>query len=74
MEYARIDQFCADFGIGRTMANVLIARGDIRAVKCGNRTLIDVPAAKRFFASLAPAEISVPSHPGVRRRATLAAA
>ena len=35
-----IDGFCKLYGLGRTFAYELIKEGKLRAVKCGNRTLI----------------------------------
>ena len=35
-----IDGFCRLYGLGRTFAYEQIKQGKLRAVKCGNRTLI----------------------------------
>jgi excisionase family DNA binding protein len=35
-----IDGFCKLYGLGRTFAYEQIKEGKLRAVKCGNRTLI----------------------------------
>ena len=40
------------YGIGRTKLYALIGVGEIRAVKLGSKTLIDVASADAFFDSL----------------------
>jgi excisionase family DNA binding protein len=50
-------------GIGRTLLYELVARGCIRAVKAGRRTLLVTETIDRYLASLPDAQI------GVSRRA-----
>jgi excisionase family DNA binding protein len=47
-----INEFCRQYGIGRTMAYAEIATGRLRAVKAGRRTLITHNAAEAWLASL----------------------
>ena len=55
--YLTIEGFTARYGIGRTRIYYLIAGGDLHAIKCGRRTLIDAPAAEAWLATLPPANI-----------------
>ena len=47
-----IDGFCKLYGLGRTFAYELIKEGKLRAVKCGNRTLILRRDAEAWVQSL----------------------
>lgn len=44
--------FCERYGISRAYTYVLIKRGELNAVKMGNRTLIPVESADTWFATL----------------------
>lgn len=47
-----IKDFCRTYSIGRTKAFELIAAGQLRAHKCGRRTLISIDDAKAWFEAL----------------------
>jgi predicted DNA-binding transcriptional regulator AlpA len=47
-----IPDFCARYGISRSLAYVLMARGDLRARKIGRLTRIAVPDADAWAANL----------------------
>lgn len=47
-----VEQACARWGIGKTKLYELIKAADIRAVKIGTRTLIDLRSGDDFFSSL----------------------
>jgi Helix-turn-helix domain len=47
-----IPDFCAHYGIGRSLTYELIADGKLIARKAGRRTLIDADSAARWYASL----------------------
>lgn len=63
--YAKVPDWCQISGMGRTSTYEALGRGDIRAVKVGTRTLIDVVHGLEWLASLPPAEIYAPGakHP-----------
>ena len=54
---ATISDFSRLFGVGRTMVYQLVGAGELRAVKAGRRTLIDVESASAWAANLPPAAI-----------------
>ena len=56
--YAPIPRWCAMSGMGRSKTYDHLGRGDLRAVKVGNRTLIDVAHGLTWMASLPQAEIA----------------
>ena len=62
--YAPISVWCQISGPGRTITYEWLARKILRAVKAGNRTLIDVPHGLEYMANLPEAEITT----GLRRR------
>jgi excisionase family DNA binding protein len=47
-----IEDFCARFGVGRTLVYAEIKAGRLRAKKVGRRTLIGHDDAEEWFASL----------------------
>jgi len=49
--YMPINPFCALSGIGRTTLYARLGSGEIRAVKVGRRTLVDVGQALEWLAS-----------------------
>jgi excisionase family DNA binding protein len=56
-----ISRFCEVAGLGRAKVYELLAAGELKAVKCGGRTLIRAEEAKRFVDSLPPAELESPA-------------
>ncbi len=53
--YAKVPDWCQLSGMGRTSTYEALGRGDLRAVKVGTRTLIDVVHGLEWLASLPPA-------------------
>ncbi|MBO1361663.1 helix-turn-helix domain-containing protein [Acetobacter sacchari] len=51
-KYCSVKQFCEIFGIGRTSCYKLLAEGKISAVKFGDRTLIEIAQAEKYFKNL----------------------
>ena len=47
-----VREFCARYRIGHTLAYEMIKRGELRAVKCGSRTLILARDARAWERSL----------------------
>lgn len=47
-----VNDFCRLYGIGRTKTYELIARGELRARRVGNRTLIPFDDAEAWAAKL----------------------
>jgi predicted DNA-binding transcriptional regulator AlpA len=58
--YATIPRWCDLSGMGRTTTYEAIGRGDLRAVKLGNRTLLDVDHGLAWMRSLPAAKIAAP--------------
>ena len=58
--YAPIPRWCAISGMGRTRVYEELAKGNLRAVKLGSRTLIDVEAGLAWLRSLPPAPVREP--------------
>ena len=65
-KYATIPDWCQISGLGRTVTYEWLARKILRAVKAGNRTLIDVPHGLEDMAGLPEAEITT----GLKRRSS----
>jgi excisionase family DNA binding protein len=63
-----IPSFCTATGLGRSRVYELLATGDLKAIRCGGRTLIAADEAKRFIKSLLPAELELPT--SLRKGAT----
>ena len=59
-KYSPIQNWCALSGMGRTSTYAALGRGDLRAIKAGSRTLIDVEAGLAWLASLPAARIRAP--------------
>jgi excisionase family DNA binding protein len=49
--YASIKDLTKIIGLGRSSIYEMLARGDLTAVKVGQRTLVDVEKARAFLAS-----------------------
>lgn len=58
--YATIQNWTGMSGMGRTTTYDEIGRGNLRAIKVGARTLIDVEHGFAWLASLPPASIRAP--------------
>jgi hypothetical protein len=59
-QFTRIPAWCRISGMSRSATYVELGRGNLRAVKCGNATLIDVPHGLAWLRSLPPAQIRAP--------------
>jgi|tagenome__1003787_1003787.scaffolds.fasta_scaffold20608460_1 hypothetical protein len=59
-KFAPLPQWCAISGMSRTASYNALGRGDLKAIKVGNRTLIDVEAGLDWMRSLPPAQIRAP--------------
>lgn len=55
--FCTIDRWLAMTGMGRRATYDAMGRGDLRAVKAGTRTLIDVDKGLAWINSLPPAQI-----------------
>jgi hypothetical protein len=55
--FCSIEQWCAISGMGRRWTYDAIGRNVLRAVKCGSRTLVDVPHGLTYLNSLPAAQI-----------------
>ncbi len=64
--YATVPGWCNISGMKRSTTYHEISRGNLRAVKLGARTLLDVPHGLAWLASLPPATIRLP---GTKRAA-----
>ena len=56
-KYATIIIWCAISGMGRSTTYEALGRGDLRAIKLGTRTLIDVPHGLAWLDSLPAANV-----------------
>ena len=56
-KYTPIPGWCNISGMGRTTSYEAMARGDLRAIKVGRRTLIDVEHGLAWLANLPVADI-----------------
>jgi hypothetical protein len=61
VQYAPLADWFAISGLRRTRTYELLGRGQLRAVKLGNRTLIDVPHGLAYLAQLPEAVITTGS-------------
>lgn len=59
-KYASIEVWKTISGMGRTTTYEAIGRGDLKAIKLGNRTLIDVESGLLWMASMPAAQIRMP--------------
>ena len=59
-KFAPIPRWCAISGMSRTATYNALGRGDLKAVKVGSRTLLDVEAGLSWLQSLPPAQIRAP--------------
>ena len=56
--YAPISDWCSLSGMGRSSVYEALGRGDLKAIKLGVRTLIDVEHGLAWLASMPAAEIT----------------
>ena len=61
--YAPIPTWCGLSGMGRTATYHALTRGDLRAVKLGTRTLIDVPHGLAWLNGLPAAVVRLAPAP-----------
>jgi hypothetical protein len=59
-KFAPLPRWCSISGMSRTASYNALGRGDLKAIKCGNRTLIDVDAGLAWLRSLPPAQVRAP--------------
>ena len=59
-KFALLPQWCALSGMSRTATYNALGRGDLKAIKVGSRTLLDVEAGLAWLRSLPPAQIRAP--------------
>ncbi len=59
-KFGTIDTWMALSGMGRRSVYDALGRGDLRAVKQGTRTLINIEAGLAWLAALPPAKIRAP--------------
>jgi hypothetical protein len=59
-KFAALPQWCAISGMSRTATYNALGRGDLKAIKVGSRTLVDVEAGLCWLRSLPPAQIRIP--------------
>jgi hypothetical protein len=69
--FAPISDWCVISGMGRSSVYEALGRGDLKAIKLGTRTLIDVEAGLAWLASMPPAAITTGRN---RRPASLSGA
>jgi hypothetical protein len=69
--FAPISDWCVISGMGRSSVYEALGRGDLKAIKLGTRTLIDVEAGLAWLASMPPAVITTGRN---RRPASLSGA
>ena len=55
--FATINQWCLISGLGRRVVYELIGQGQLRAIKRGSTTLVDVDHGLAYLRSLPPAKI-----------------
>ena len=66
--FATVATWCALSGMGRSSTYEALSRGDLRAIKMGTRTLIDVPHGLSWLDSLPSASVRL--HGASRRKQT----
>lgn len=59
-KFAPIPRWCDISGMSRTATYCALGRGDLTAIKMGNRTLLDVDAGLAWLHSLPSAQIRAP--------------
>lgn len=69
--YATIPEACRLVGLGRSKLYQIAANGDIRFVKVGSRTVVDVPTLLDFMAARPEARITPRRDPAIVAEALL---
>ena len=59
-EYARIPETCRRYGLSRSRLYLLAGDGQIRFIKVGNATLVDLGSVRDYLAACPTAEVSGP--------------
>ncbi len=59
-KFAPLPQWCVISGMSRTATYNALGRGDLKAIKVGSRTLLDVDAGLAWLRSLPSAQIRAP--------------
>jgi hypothetical protein len=59
-KFAPLPQWCAISGMSRTASYNALGRGDLKAIKVGSRTLVDVDAGLDWLRSLPAAQVRAP--------------
>jgi hypothetical protein len=59
-KFAPLAQWCMISGMSRTATYNALGRGDLKAIKVGSRTLLDVEAGLAWLRSLPSAQIRAP--------------
>jgi hypothetical protein len=59
-KFAPIPQWCVISGMSRTATYNALGRGDLKAIKVGSRTLVDVEAGLAWLRALPAAQIRAP--------------
>ena len=56
--YASVADFQRIVGLGRSTVYEMLARGELRGIKLGARTLIDMPHAREYLANQPAAQFT----------------
>ena len=59
-KYAPIPSWCGISGMSRTGTYNALGRGDLKAIKVGSRTLVDVEAGLAWLRAQPPAQVRAP--------------
>jgi hypothetical protein len=59
-KFATLSQWCAISGMSRTATYNALGRGDLKAIKVGSRTLLDVEPGLAWLRSLPAAQVRAP--------------
>jgi len=59
-EYGRIPEACRRYGLSRSRLYLLAGEGQVRFVKVGNATLVDLGSVRDYLAACPSAQVRVP--------------
>ena len=62
-KYAPIPNWCGISGMSRTGTYNALGRGDLKAIKLGNRTLVDVEVGLAWLRAQPAAQVRAPAKP-----------